>query len=252
MTSETLDKSKDDSMERPLSPGEIVGLFALVLTMYPVCLGSIFFAGAYIHSYPDSPPLWYGFWASIGGLTTVGLVSVALLLDCPRLVRQRMAKTMAGKTESSSEQLFHKLTSAVFLSAMLGMGYEGVGRRDSFPHKLVWVALAVYASSMMWIIYVFRSNKYAARIVFVQKGQQLISTGPYAIVRHPMYMGIIPMCLSLPLIVGSVWPVIPMALCAVFTGIRTYDEEEFLVRTFGDEYLDYRKKVPYRMIPLVF
>lgn len=251
MTSETT-KKESDPLERPLSTFEVVRMFALILFMYPVFLGGILSIGAYLHSYPLRPTPWYGFWASVGSLTTVGILSIVFLLDCPRLVRQRTSKVMPGESESSGERIFQKMVSPTVPLAIVGMGYDGSSRRDTFPRPLIWTAIAVFAISMAWVIYVMRSNKYASRIVVVQEGQQLVSTGPYAVVRHPMYMGIIPMFLSLPLTVGAVWPLVPVTLCLVLFGVRTYSEEEFLVKTFGEEYLEYRKKVPYRMIPFVF
>lgn len=76
-----------------------------------------------------------------------------------------------------------------------------------------------------------------------------MTTGPYAIVRH---MGVIPNFCGFPWMVGSFWGVIPMAVCLILVALRTFDEERFLVETFGKEYEVYREMVPYRMIPAIF
>uniref|UniRef100_A0A7S4VU24 Protein-S-isoprenylcysteine O-methyltransferase n=1 Tax=Ditylum brightwellii TaxID=49249 RepID=A0A7S4VU24_9STRA len=254
MKTETCTKEKEDVLERPFSTNEIIRLYLLILLIYPLVLGGMFLLGAYFHSYPTFPPTpWYGFWVAVSGYTCVGIVMMTLLLDRPRLVRQRMSKVLPTQNETSKgERDFYKLTSPIFFVGMIGMGYDGSQRRDTFPHIVIWLSLIPFASAMMWILWVMRCNKYAARIVFVQKDQKLITTGPYAVVRHPMYMGIIPLFLSLPLVVGSVWPILPMMVCIVLMGIRTYSEEEFLIQTFGEEYQQYRTKVPYRMIPWIF
>ena len=254
MTTETTSKQQEkDELERPFSSLEVLRLYAMIILLYPVLLGVMLGLGAFAHSYPEYPTPWYGFRTSIGALTSVGILSMTLLLDCPRLLRQRMAKAFPKQKESSTaERLFHKQSMVLFVIALLGMGHDGSKRRDDFPHGVIWGAIVMYACAVLWIIWVMRTNKYAARIVVEQKGQELISTGPYAVVRHPMYMGTVPLFLSLPLTVGSIWPVVPMFVCVLLIAYRTYDEEKFLVDTFGEEYQEYCKKVPSRMIPWMF
>lgn len=103
----------------------------------------------------------------------------------------------------------------------------------------------------VFIIIVFKENSYASANIKVEKEQQVISTGTYAIVRHPMYTGMLVMTLFTPLALGSYWAVIPGLLFMPWTVIRIKNEEELLLRELPG-YRDYCTKTPYRLIPSVW
>jgi protein-S-isoprenylcysteine O-methyltransferase Ste14 len=101
------------------------------------------------------------------------------------------------------------------------------------------------------VFLVFRENTFTAATIEVAAGQTVISTGPYAIVRHPMYSGALIMLLGTPLALGSWWGLlmlIPMASVIVW---RLLDEEKFLSRNLAG-YSTYQKNVRYRLLPLVW
>jgi protein-S-isoprenylcysteine O-methyltransferase Ste14 len=97
----------------------------------------------------------------------------------------------------------------------------------------------------------FKENPYAARTVEVFKGHKVISTGPYAVVRHPMYAGIIPMYLFMPLALGSFWAIIPSIAVVAIVIARALNEEDVLKKDLPG-YKEYCKKVHYRLIPFVW
>jgi protein-S-isoprenylcysteine O-methyltransferase Ste14 len=103
----------------------------------------------------------------------------------------------------------------------------------------------------LFIFLVFRENSYASRIIEVEAGQRVISSGPYALVRHPMYLGFIVMFLFTPLALGSYWALPVFLLTPVFLVFRIRNEEEVLARDLPG-YAEYRQKVRYRLIPLVW
>ncbi|QXE21244.1 hypothetical protein B5S50_11140 [Clostridium sp. 001] len=92
-------------------------------------------------------------------------------------------------------------------------------------------------------------NSYASTIIHVEKEQHVITTGPYSIVRHPMYLGMILMLLFTPLALGSYWAVLPFLLSVPMNILRIKNEEEVLLRDLPG-YKDYCLKTPYRLIPL--
>ena len=94
-------------------------------------------------------------------------------------------------------------------------------------------------------------NNYASTTIQVEKDQQLISTGPYALVRHPMYTGLVIMILFTPLALGSYWAIIPALLCIPMNVLRIRGEEEVLLRELNG-YADYMQKTHYRLIPFVW
>jgi protein-S-isoprenylcysteine O-methyltransferase Ste14 len=103
-----------------------------------------------------------------------------------------------------------------------------------------------------WLIYlVFRANTFAASTIELAGGQTVISTGPYCVVRHPMYSASLILFAGVPLALGSWWGLIPAALMAPLLAWRLTVEEAFLV-THLNGYDAYRSKVRWRLVPLVW
>lgn len=118
----------------------------------------------------------------------------------------------------------------------------------------VWVVVAadlMVFLGYVFIILVFKENSYASGNITVENEQKVISTGPYAILRHPMYTGMLAMVLFAPPALGSYWAVIPGLLIIPWTVLRIRNEEELLLRELPG-YQDYCTKTPYRLIPLVW
>ncbi|MZQ75798.1 MAG: isoprenylcysteine carboxylmethyltransferase family protein [Peptoclostridium sp.] len=122
---------------------------------------------------------------------------------------------------------------------------------SAVPLWLVIAANAVVFLGYILIIFVFKENSYASTTIQVEKGQQVITTGPYAIVRHPMYLGLITMILFTPLALGSYWAIIPALLCIPMNVIRIIGEEEVLLRGLAG-YSDYCAKTRYRLVPFIW
>jgi protein-S-isoprenylcysteine O-methyltransferase Ste14 len=95
---------------------------------------------------------------------------------------------------------------------------------------------------------VMRENAYLSRTVEIQEGKQLIDTGLYAIVRHPMYSATILMYLTMPLILGSAWALLVFAFYPILIVQRIHNEEQVLAAGLP-QYADYQQRVRYRLIP---
>ena len=104
----------------------------------------------------------------------------------------------------------------------------------------------------MWIVgRVFKANSYLSATIEVQRGQKVIDSGPYRVVRHPMYSGAALMLVCTPPALGSWWGVCAaMALVAVIA-LRALDEERYLAASLPG-YADYRRKVRWRLLPGVW
>jgi protein-S-isoprenylcysteine O-methyltransferase Ste14 len=85
----------------------------------------------------------------------------------------------------------------------------------------------------------------------VQEGQTVIDTGLYGVVRHPMYLATLLMFLPMPLILGSLWGLIPFAFYPIIIVVRILNEEKVLTAEL-DGYVDYKNKTKYRLIPLIW
>ena len=116
--------------------------------------------------------------------------------------------------------------------------------------------VTVTASVLFLIAYllyaeVMRENAYLSRTIQVEKGQTVVDTGLYGIVRHPMYSVTILLFLVMPLVLGSWYAVIPFAFYPVIIIIRLKDEEKLLTRDLAG-YDVYKEKVKYRLIPFIW
>jgi protein-S-isoprenylcysteine O-methyltransferase Ste14 len=98
------------------------------------------------------------------------------------------------------------------------------------------------------VFLVFRQNPFASRVVEVEQGQNVISTGPYALVRHPMYLGTSIMWLATPVALGSYWALPVFLILPIVLVCRIMNEEEVLLRDLQG-YREYTQKVRYRLIP---
>lgn len=136
----------------------------------------------------------------------------------------------------------------------LGYIVPGIDYRFHWSNVPVWIVIIaniIVFSGYIFIIYVFRENSYASTVIQVEQEQKVITTGPYSIVRHPMYLGLLLMSLFTPLALGSYWALIPALLCIPSLVLRVKSEEKVLSNELSG-YKEYCLKTPYRLIPLIW
>lgn len=123
----------------------------------------------------------------------------------------------------------------------------------AFPFWLKATATALLIISIVMVFEALRENTFAAPVVKMQKerGQTVISTGMYGVVRHPMYAGALLLFVAAPLLLGSVWGLIVSLLLIATIAGRSIGEEAMLKQEL-EGYSDYMKNVRWRMIPFVF
>jgi protein-S-isoprenylcysteine O-methyltransferase Ste14 len=139
----------------------------------------------------------------------------------------------------------------VFVALMLVPGLDRRFGWSAVPVVVVLAALGLVLAGYLGVLWVFTVNRWAGRTVETRQGQQVISTGPYAIVRHPMYTSSLLLYLATPVALGSWWTMLPAALCVAVLVVRIRNEEEVLVRELPG-YPEYRAKVRYRLLPGVW
>lgn len=183
------------------------------------------------------------YWAGFSLLTL--FITIYFLKKSPELLARRMQYQEKERTRKPPA-----LLNLYFLCYVI----PGLDFRFHWSNVPVWLVLAANAVvflGYLLIIFVFKENRYAATVIQVEKEQRVITTGPYAVVRHPMYLGLLFMILFTPLALGSYWAVIPALLCIPLNGLRISGEEEVLRRDLPG-YRDYCSKTRSRLIPFVW
>jgi protein-S-isoprenylcysteine O-methyltransferase Ste14 len=170
-----------------------------------------------------------------------------LMKNDPALMERRMRLK-----EKETRQ--KKVVSASALVLIVGFLIPGFDQR--FGWSAVPAEVAVAANALVFLAYVFtflvlRENSYASRVIEVAKGQKVISTGPYALVRHPMYLGMSILLLATPIALGSYWALLAFIPIPPMLALRLLNEEELLLKELQG-YGEYRKKVRYRLIPFIW
>ena len=243
----------DNDKDRPLSREEILSMYFRLL-MLPVVAGPILLFGAYLYTYPKLPTPWFGFYFYLATLCFCGCTGMTLLLDCPRIARERMTKHRPRQgVDTPQEVYFYKVAAILFIIALIVMPYDAIQHADVFPRSYNYAGALVTYASYLWMIYVFRTNQYASKIVYKNENHQLIQVGPYRFVRHPMYSALIPFIFGNSICLGSFWGIVPFGFMSLLVIQRIQWEEEFLIQElFGDKYKEYQGKVPYKLCPYIY
>lgn len=170
------------------------------------------------------------------------------LLRTDRALLERRMK--AGPTaEKRATQRFVMLFTSLGFVALLVV--------PALDHRFGWSKVPLYgvlagdvlvAVGFYVIVLVYRANTFASATIEVAEGQKVISTGPYAVVRHPMYAGASLYLLGTPLALGSCWGLIPLAAVLPFLIWRLVDEERLLAQDLPG-YTEYQQRVRCRLVP---
>jgi protein-S-isoprenylcysteine O-methyltransferase Ste14 len=168
----------------------------------------------------------------------------------PKLVERRLAVGPAAEKEPR-QKLIMTAASAIFIVTLI---VPGIDHRLHWSELPVWPALLGEAGVLAGytvIVATVMENSFAAATIRVEAGQPIISTGPYALVRHPMYSGALLMLGLTPLALGSAWGL--LMIVPIFAGLawRLIDEERVLKRDLPG-YEDYCRRVRFRLLPGVW
>lgn len=206
-----------------------------------VVVGVLLFVPAGTFDYPQA-------WWLIGLLFVPMLIAgVVLLCRQPELLRRRLN----AKEEQKEQKLVVALSGLIFvvMFVVAGLGYRFgwymLPKWTIYPAAVLFVVgYALYAEVM-------RENVWLSRTIEVQQDQQVVSTGLYGIVRHPMYAATLLLFLSMPLVLGSPWAFMVMLLYIPIIALRIRNEEQVLERDLKG-YKEYKQKVRYKVIPYIW
>jgi protein-S-isoprenylcysteine O-methyltransferase Ste14 len=178
------------------------------------------------------------------------LITLFFLKYDPSLVERRLV-VGPGAEQTPRQKLIQAVASLLVLACFILPGLDHHFHWSSVSTAVVIIANALVVVSFLIFFVVFRENSFAAGTVRVEAEQRVISSGPYAIVRHPMYVGAILLFLATPFALGSwVTLVVAVPLCLMVV-VRLLDEERYLSNNLAG-YEDYRRRVRYRLLPFVW
>jgi protein-S-isoprenylcysteine O-methyltransferase Ste14 len=177
-------------------------------------------------------------------------IGLYLAIYNPVLLERRMRVGPTAEKETSQK--------IIIFFALLG--FIALLVFPALDHRFVWSPVTPYMSltgdalvalGFILTFVVILENSYAASTIQVVEGQRVISTGLYAYVRHPMYAGVLPMLVGIPLALGSWWGLFGLILIVPVLIWRLLDEERFLRQNLPG-YAEYANKVKTRLIPFVY
>lgn len=187
---------------------------------------------------------WQG-WLFIGILFIPMLIAgVILMRKNPDLLRKRLD----AKEKESEQRTVVAMSGFLFLAAFIIAGLNWRFGWWLIPDWAVWVAAVMFLCSYVLYAEVLRENTYLSRTIEVQKGQKVIDTGLYGIVRHPMYMATIILFLSMQLVLAS--PISFFIMLGYIPVIaKRINNEEHVLEEGLDGYKEYKEKVKNKVIP---
>jgi protein-S-isoprenylcysteine O-methyltransferase Ste14 len=178
------------------------------------------------------------------------LTTLDLMKRDPALLKRRMRGGPTAEKEATQRVVM------VFAS----LGFIALLVVPALDHRFGWSSVSIYAVfggdllvalGFYFIVRVYRENTFTSATIEVAAGQQVISTGPYAIVRHPMYASALLYLLGTPLALGSYWGLLALAAMLPFLIWRLCDEERLLARDLPG-YPEYQKRVRHRLVPFIW
>ena len=175
------------------------------------------------------------------------IVGIVLMSHNPELLRKRLdAKEKEGEQKSVVA-----MSSLLFVAMFVSAGHNYRFGWWILPDWLVIVAAVVFLLGYAMYAEVMRENVWLSRTVEVQDNQQVVDTGLYGIVRHPMYSATLILFLTMPIVLASPWSFVIMLLYVPIVVKRIQNEEMVLKQELGG-YKEYIQRIRYRLIPFVW
>ncbi|AMA59156.1 methyltransferase family protein [Bradyrhizobium sp. CCGE-LA001] len=212
-------------------------------TIFTVGMGTLLFASAGTLHWPSA-------WVFLVTSAVLGpLCGWWLYRIDPALLAERL-RPVLQKDQPAADKMFMIVFVIAMLVWLVAMGVDRRIRFSEMPIALQVFGLVLFLASTLFTMWVFRENSFAAPVVKLQaeRAQRVISTGPYAHVRHPMYSGMVLFFAGLPLLLGAWWGLAMVPVFAVLFAVRIGIEERTL-REGLPGYAEYSARVRYRLVP---
>ena len=178
------------------------------------------------------------------------IVTLYFLKHVTELIKRRVKAGPTAEKEKT-QKVIQSLANVAFILGVLLPGLDHRFQWSQVPLSLVLAGDVFVLLGLIAVFFVFKENTYTSAIVEVDQGQKVISTGPYRLVRHPMYAGALVMFLFTPVALGSFWAVLGTFPLIVLIIFRLLDEEKFLAEHLSG-YKEYCNTTRYRLIPRIW
>jgi protein-S-isoprenylcysteine O-methyltransferase Ste14 len=211
---------------------------AIRFAFMPFILGAMFFG----------PAGTFRYWQAWIYMTILLIPMFGLLVYFLKKDPMVLERRLRTKEKESRQKLILILGWPSILGTFFLPGFDRRFGWSAVPPALVIVADVIVLAAYLSFFLVLRENRFAGRTVEVEGEQRVITTGPYSVVRHPMYAAFMPLYVFTPLALGSFWGLVPALLMPIVFVARISDEERVLSRGL-EGYKEYVGRVKYRLIP---
>jgi len=177
-------------------------------------------------------------------------ITVYLFLFDKHLLKSRLGAGPVAETRTT-QKIIQSIAGLSFLAIYILSALDYKNKCSNVPLLFSYSSDVVCILAFALLFYVFKQNKFLSATIEVQPNQEVISTGLYGIVRHPMYTGAFILLLSTPIALGSYYGLLPVLVLVVVIIYRAIDEEKELKQNLQG-YEEYCRKIKYRLIPFVF
>lgn len=174
-------------------------------------------------------------------------MGIWMLISSPEL----LAKRLNNKETEQTQRHVVALSGLMFVGGFIVCGLDHRFAWSSMPLWVVVIAAVIFLVGYAMYAEVLRENAYLSRTIEVQENQQLIDTGLYSVIRHPMYTATLLMFLAMPVVLGSWWALLLFAFYPILIITRIRNEEQVLAAGLNG-YTEYQKRVRWRLIPFVW
>jgi protein-S-isoprenylcysteine O-methyltransferase Ste14 len=214
------------------------------LGILAVVTGLLLFVPAGTLRYPEA-------WAYLAVFLGASAATTVYLFRTDRDLLERRLHGGPTAEKRPAQKAVMLFTSLGFIGLLVVPALDRRYAWSQTPLSVVVAGDVLVAVGFLLIVRVYRENSFAAATIGLAPDQTVVSTGPYALVRHPMYAGALLYLLGTPLALGSWWGLVPLAATLPFLAWRLFDEERFLAENLPG-YKDYQRRVRYRLLPRVW
>lgn len=181
---------------------------------------------------------------------SVSIITIYLFLFDKHLLKSRLAAGPVAETKPI-QKLIQSVAGLAFISIFVVSALDYRHKWSNVPLYNSYLSDAFCGLAFVFLFFVFKQNTFLSATIEVQEKQQVISTGLYAIIRHPMYSSALLLLIFTPIALGSYWGTIPVAILTAVIISRAIDEEQELRKNLIG-YEAYCNKVKYRLMPFIF